>query len=99
TPSTPVGCRPSMPPAYTDPNPESATAAPTSPPTSACPELEGSPRHHVATFHSVAARTPDPITATADDGATVTIPATVLATAVPTTRAPTTLKIADSASA
>ena len=39
--------------------PASARAAPTSPPTSACAELEGSPRHQVRRFQSVAARTPD----------------------------------------
>ena len=63
--------------------PASTSAAPTSPPTSACPELEGSPRHQVSRFQRVAARTPAPITATASAGATVTMPAIVSATAVP----------------
>ena len=50
-------------------------------------ELEGNPRHQVSPFHMVAPSTPAPITATPLAGATVTIPAIVFATAVPT-RAP-----------
>ena len=37
------------------PNPEWVTAAPTSPPTSVCEELEGSPIHQVIRFHVMAA--------------------------------------------
>ncbi len=49
----------------------------------------------MSTFQAVAPRVPDPTTATALDGATVTIPATVLATAVPTRSAPSRLKTAE----
>jgi len=39
----------------TEIQPELATAAPTSPPTSVCEELDGSPSHHVSRFHAIAA--------------------------------------------
>ena len=45
-------------PAYiTDPKPLLAIAAPTSPPTRVCEELEGSPRYQVIRFQMIAART------------------------------------------
>ncbi len=73
--------------------PASAIAAPTRPPTSAWAELEGSPRHQVSRFQSVAASTPEPITSTACAGGTCTIPAIVSATAVPTSSAPSMLNV------
>jgi hypothetical protein len=42
--------------------PELATAAPTSPPTRVCDELEGIPYHQVIRFHVIAARTAAAIT-------------------------------------
>ena len=92
TPKTPTGFQPSMPPHWTAWIPASAIAEPTSPPTRACAELEGNPRHQVSRFQSVAARTPAPITSTACAAGTSTIPAIVSATAVPTSRAPSMLK-------
>jgi hypothetical protein len=58
-----------------------------------------SPHHHVARFQTKAAKTPEPITATAAAPETVTIPAIVSATAVPKSRAPSRLKTAESATA
>ena len=62
-PITPTGCPPFQPPQLTACTPPSARAAPTRPPTSACAELDGSPRLHVARFHLTAAaarrRSPD----------------------------------------
>jgi hypothetical protein len=50
-------------PAYTTEfQPELATAAPTSPPTRVWEELEGSPSHHVARFHVIAAMIAEAIT-------------------------------------
>ncbi len=51
----------------------------------------------MSTFQSAAASTPEPITATASADGTVTIPAIVSATAVPTSSAPSMLKTAESA--
>ncbi len=39
----------------TEPVPELTIAAPTSPPTSVCEELDGSPHHHVIRFQTMAA--------------------------------------------
>ena len=50
------------PPITTELQPELATADPTSPPTSVCDELEGSPSHQVARFHAIAAISADAIT-------------------------------------
>ena len=61
TPKMPTGFQPSMPPQWIASMPASAIAAPTRPPTSACAELEGNPRHQVSRFQSVAASTPAPI--------------------------------------
>lgn len=72
--------------------PVAASAEPTCPPTSACPELEGSPRHQVSRFQTVALSAPEPIIATAREGATVTTPAIVSATALPMSSAPSVLK-------
>ena len=41
------------PPITTDPKPAFAIAAPTSPPTSVCDELEGNPHHQVIKFHAI----------------------------------------------
>ena len=94
TPKTPTGRQPSRPPHWIASMPAAAKAEPTRPPTSAWAELEGSPRDQVSRFQSVAASTPAPIVATASSGATVTIPAIVSATAVPTRSAPSMLKTA-----
>ena len=55
----------------------------------------GRPRDQVRRFHTTPASTAEPITATASDGWTVTIPAIVFATAVPSRSAPIMLKVAD----
>src|SRR5512132_342727 len=68
------------------------TAAPTRPPTRAWPELEGNPRRQVVRFQAVAAARPEPITAIASDGETVTIPPIVSATAAPSSNGPRRLK-------
>lgn len=50
-------------PAYTtELQPELATAAPTSPPTRVCDELDGSPSHHVIRFQVIAATKAEAIT-------------------------------------
>ena len=59
---------------------------------SACPELDGSPRRQVTRFHASAAASPAPITSVAADGATVTMPAMVSATAAPRSNGPSRLK-------
>jgi hypothetical protein len=46
----------------TELHPELATAAPTRPPTRVCEELDGSPSHHVARFHEMAAKSAAAIT-------------------------------------
>jgi hypothetical protein len=97
TPKTPTGFQPSRPPQRTASSPPSATAEPTSPPTSAWLELEGNPRDQVRTFQSVAASAPAPMTTTACSAGTVTMPAIVSATAEPTSSAPSMLKTAESA--
>lgn len=58
-----------------------ASAAPTSPPTSACVDEEGSPRYQVATFHPIAPASPANTTSStaAPCGISITA-ATVLAT-------------------
>ena len=90
---TPTGLSPSKPPQLTAFTPPSTSAAPTSPPTSACPELDGSPRDHVKKFHTTAPVRPAPTTAITSDGATVTMPAIVSATAAPSKRGPRTFPI------
>jgi hypothetical protein len=50
------------PPIITELQPLLATAAPTNPPTRVCEELEGSPSHHVARFHNIAATKAEAIT-------------------------------------
>jgi hypothetical protein len=47
-----------IPPTWIAPAPTAAHAAPTRPPISACDELEGSPNHHVISFHAIAPRSP-----------------------------------------
>ena len=51
-PSTPTGWSPSRPPQLTASAPPASSAAPTRPPTSAWPELEGSPSAHVIPFQA-----------------------------------------------
>ena len=99
TPKTPTGRQPFSPPHSTAPIPPSTSAAPTRPPTSACAELDGNPRHQVRRFQRTAPSAPEPITTTASAPETVTIPAIVSATAVPTRSAPNMLKTADSTTA
>ena len=96
-PTSPTGRQPSNPPTLIAAQPPSASAAPTSPPTSACPELDGSPRHHVTRFQAVAPASPAPIVSTATSGSTCTILPIVFATAVPSTTAPSMLKTDESA--
>src|SRR5262249_55651465 len=93
------GRQPWKPPHVTAWTPCAASAEPASPPTRAWPELDGSPRSHVRTFHTTAASTPAPITEIACAPETETTPAIVLATAVPTSRAPRRLNAAESSTA
>ena len=48
--------------AITESGPELTIAAPTSPPTRVCDELEGNPNHQVIRFHIIAATSAAPIT-------------------------------------
>src|SRR4051794_8397006 len=65
----------------TEPVPSATIVAPTSPPTNAWVELDGSPRHHEKVFHTSAPVTPAPTTATTwSAGTSMTFP-TVSATA------------------
>ena len=91
TPSTPTGLIPSNPPQFTEPVPPSAIAAPTNPPSSAWPELDGRARHQVIAFHATAPVSAAPITNTTSSMGTVTIPAIVSATAFPRMSGPITL--------
>ena len=90
-PKTPTGCQPSSPPQLTACTPPSTTAAPTSPPTRAWPELDGRPSRQVSRFQVTAAARPEPITSTAPAGATVTMPPIVSATAAPSSSGPSRL--------
>ena len=65
-PNTPTGRQCSIPPQLTACTPPSTTAAPTSPPTSAWPELDGRPSRQVIRFQVTAAARPAPITSTVD---------------------------------
>ena len=91
TPSTPTGWMPSNPPQFTASSPPTTRAGPTSPPSSACPELDGRPRCQVMTFHVTAPVSAAPRTGITSFEGTVTMPAIVLATAVPSSSGPTTL--------
>jgi hypothetical protein len=91
-PNTPTGRQCSIPPQLTAWAPPSTTAAPTSPPTSACPELDGKPSRHVARFQVTAAARPAPITSIVTSGGTVTMPPIVSATAAPRNSGPSRLK-------
>ena len=93
-PSTPTGWPRSNPPHWIASAPPATSAAPTRPPTSAWPELDGSPSAQVATFQSSAASSPAPITSTPVAPPTVTMPPIVSATALPTTSGPSRLKTA-----
>src|SRR5829696_1046174 len=81
-----------MPPHWMASRPPSTSAAPTRPPTSACPELDGRPSHQVIRFQATAAARPQPITSVVSAGVTVTIPPIVSATAAPTRKGPSRLK-------
>jgi len=98
-PSTPTGRKPSSPPQRIASTPLPTTAAPTRPPTSACPELDGSPSRHVHRFHATAASSPAPMTSIAVEPPMVTIPPIVFATAAPTSSGPSMLKTAASRTA
>ena len=60
------GCPSCTPPHWMALVPLAASAAPTSPPTSAWPELDGSPSAQVTAFHATAASSPAPMTSTPD---------------------------------
>ena len=90
-PNTPTGRQCSMPPQLTACRPPSTTAAPTSPPTSAWPELDGRPSRQVTKFQVTAAARPAPITSTVTSGGTVTSPPIVSATAAPRNSGPSRL--------
>ncbi len=96
---TPTGRQPSNPPQFTAEAPPSTIAAPTSPPTRAWLELDGSPRIHVSVFQTTAPVSAAPVTATSSFEGTCTMPATVLATAAPIRSGPNRLKNAAKATA
>ena len=79
--------------------PPAVTPAPTRPPTSACPELEGSPRALVTRFQVTAAASPATMITIPVLPDTVTIPPTVSATAAPSRSGPSRLKTAASSAA
>jgi hypothetical protein len=82
TPITPTGRPPPpTPPQLIAPMPASTTPAPTSPPTKAWLELDGSPRHQVTTFQATPAVRAAPTTGTVCAAVTLMIVAMVLATA------------------
>ena len=73
----------------------STTAAPTRPPTRACPDDDGRPRHQVMAFQAVAPARPAPTTGIIWACGTVTILPMVSATAVPSRTAPPMLNTAE----
>ena len=87
-PTTPVGWPSVNPPQWTPLVPAATRDAPTSPPTRACDELDGSPNHHVSRFHAIAAVTAAPTAVTVASAGNSTTPPTVSATAVPTSSGP-----------
>ena len=78
--------------------PLAANAAPTTPPISACDELEGSPKYHVTRFQVIAPISPAKITVVVMSSASTIPPATVAATLIEM-NAPTKFRIADSVTA
>src|SRR5262249_54800133 len=79
--------------------PAAAHAAPAKPPTSACDELDGMPRHHVIRFQTIAPKSPAVTTASViASGCTVPLPI-VVATLVSNTRNAMKLKTAAHATA
>lgn len=89
-PTTPSGRSPSIPPQFTALLPPSARPAPARAPTRQWPELQGSPHHRVSRLHTRAASVAAARTLSIWSDGTTTMPLMVAATAVPTTRAPTT---------
>src|SRR3954470_11810645 len=73
--------------------PSAANAAPTTPPISACEELEGRPNHHVARFHMIAPMSPAKTTVGVMASA-FTIPLATVAATASEMNAPTKLRSA-----
>src|SRR3954462_452637 len=78
--------------------PSAANAAPTTPPISACEELDGSPNHHVARFHMIAPIKPAKTTVGVIESA-FTIPFATVAATASEMKAPTKFRIAANATA
>src|SRR4051812_13920192 len=78
--------------------PSATSAPPTTPPMSACDELEGSPSHHVARFHAIAPIRPAKTTVVVIEPDSTMPLATVAATSSEM-KAPTKFRTADSATA
>src|SRR3954463_5157540 len=78
--------------------PSATNAAPISPPISACDELDGRPRHHVATFHAIAPTSPANTTVVVIAPAS-TIPDPTVAATFSEMNAPAKLSTADIATA
>src|SRR4030043_843446 len=76
------------PPVITELQPELATAAPISPPTRVCDELEGSPSHQVMRFHVIAATSAAPMVfRLITSGSTIPLPIVVATLRGNTTKA------------
>src|SRR3954470_23948312 len=78
--------------------PSATKAAPTTPPISACDELEGSPSHHVARFHAIAPMSPAKTTVVVIASAS-TMPLATVAATLSEMNAPAKLRTADMATA
>ncbi len=74
--------------------PLAANAAPTTPPISACEELDGSPKYHVARFQTIAPINPAKITVVVIRSA-LTMPLAIVAATLIEMKAPTKFRIAD----
>ena len=88
----------SRPPPKIASGPLAANAAPTTPPMSACDELDGSPKYQVTRFHVIAPISPAKMTVVVMSSESTIPPATVAATLIEM-KAPTKFRIADSVTA
>ena len=88
----------SRPSARTASAPCAANAAPTTPPMSACDELDGSPKYHVTRFQKIAPMSPAKITVVVTSSAS-TMPLATVAATFSEMNAPTKFRIAASVTA
>src|SRR3954449_6428935 len=87
-----------IPSTFTTSGPLATSAAPMSPPISACDELDGSPAHHVARFQPIAPTSPQNTTVVVTAPAS-TMPEPTVAATFSEMNAPAKFRIADSATA